>query len=141
LVRAALTASSTYSAIWSSVKYARPKAPAAAARAHLAPAVCSAITVTDRRTSGRTSAASVPSARATSTTSYSLARPGHHLHHARVLGAGQLLDPAQQLDLGGAVQRRNGVHRVERCGCRLPFCGHSRTSRAGSAPTPKSSAP
>jgi len=31
--------------------------------------------VTDSRTSGRTSAASVPSARATITTSYSLARP------------------------------------------------------------------
>ena len=37
--------------------------------------VCSAMTVTDSRTSGRTSAARVPSARATSTTSYSLARP------------------------------------------------------------------
>jgi hypothetical protein len=37
--------------------------------------LCSAITVTDRRTSGRTSAASVPSARATITTSYSLASP------------------------------------------------------------------
>src|SRR5215468_1035675 len=33
------------------------------------------ITVTDSRTSGRTSAAMVPSARATSTTSYSLASP------------------------------------------------------------------
>jgi hypothetical protein len=37
--------------------------------------VCSAMTVSDRRTSGRTSAAIVPSARATRTTSYSLARP------------------------------------------------------------------
>ena len=51
---------------------AEAEAPAAAAGADLAAAVlCSAITVTDRRTSGRTSAASVPSARATSTTSYS----------------------------------------------------------------------
>jgi hypothetical protein len=53
----------------------------------------------DRRTSGRTSAARVPSARATITTSYSLAKPGHDLCHARVFGAGQTLHFAQQLTL------------------------------------------
>ena len=75
LTRAVLTASSTYLAICSSSKYARPKRPPPPAEPTSRRPPCSAITVTDRRTSGRTSAASVPSARATSTTSYSLARP------------------------------------------------------------------
>jgi hypothetical protein len=75
LVSAALTASFTYSAIWSSVKYARPKRPPPPPEPISRRPFCSAITVTDRRTSGRTSAASVPSARATITTSYSLASP------------------------------------------------------------------
>ena len=37
--------------------------------------------------------------------------PCHHLHHARVLGAGEFFDLLQQLDLGGAVERG---HRVQR---------------------------
>ena len=36
---------------------------------------------------------------------------GHDLHHARVLGAGQLLHLFQQRDFGRAVERTNGVVR------------------------------
>ena len=75
LTSAALTASSTYWLICASSKYARPKRPPPPAEPTSRRPPCSAITVTDRRTSGRTSAARVPSARATSTTSYSLAMP------------------------------------------------------------------
>ena len=48
--------------------------------------------MTDRRTSGRTSAASVPSARATITTSYSLASPAITCATRGSLGTRQLLD-------------------------------------------------
>jgi hypothetical protein len=58
-----------------SSKYARPKRPPPPDEPISRRPPCSAITVTLSRTSGRTSAASVPSARATSTTSYSPARP------------------------------------------------------------------
>ena len=75
LVRAACTAWSTYWVIWALSKYARPKRPPPPDEPISRRPFCSAITVTDRRTKGRTSAASVPSARAISTTSYSMARP------------------------------------------------------------------
>ena len=81
------------------VEIAEAEAAAAAAgadfAAHSPSIVCSAITVTDRRTSGRTSAASVPSARATSTTSYSPASAGHHLHDARVLARARASRPSR----------------------------------------------
>ena len=75
LVKAACTASLTYWVICASSKYASPKRPPPPAEPISRRPFCSAITVTERRTKGRTSAASVPSARATSTTSYSIAKP------------------------------------------------------------------
>ncbi|MNT84526.1 hypothetical protein D3C72_2245500 [compost metagenome] len=58
-----------------SSKYARPKRPPPPEEPISRRPFCSAMTVTDKRIRGRTSAARVPSARATSTTSCSAARP------------------------------------------------------------------
>ena len=77
--------------------------------------LCSAMTVTDRRMSGRTSAASTPLARATSTTSYSQPRP-YDLHDAGLFRAGASLDVFKQGHLGGAVHGGDGVGRRRGCG-------------------------
>ena len=108
LVRAAFTASSTYLLSCASSKYARPKRPPAAGRATSRRPFCSAITVIDRRTSGRTSAASVPSARPPAPRR--IRWPGrHHLCHAGSW-RGRAAQALQQATFGGAVQRSNGVY-------------------------------
>jgi hypothetical protein len=78
--------------------------PAAAARAHLAPA----LVLGDHGHRQAHQRAHIGRQRAIGARHHHhvvfTGQSGHHLHHARVFGAGQLLDPAQQLDLGGAVQ-------------------------------------
>ncbi len=59
-------------------------------------------------------------------------QPGHHLRHARVARAGELLDLAEQRDLGGAVERGDRIDAVVERAAAGDLLG--RRLRAGAAP-------
>ena len=72
---------------------------------------CSAITCTLRRTSGRTSAASVPSAAATSTVSNDGGQADDHLADARIGAAAEFVHFAQKCNLVFVRQRLDRIDR------------------------------